>query len=709
MSFKTFMQTQYDDIPPEAFQARYEEYQVSHLNELSETFFRTARGDEWFQCRYNPVKLMESETETTAEASRQAAALKALVLSKPAFAVKEFRLGPEYAPILSRLGTMQATPQEPEDRSSSADSPSELHTSLRHCSGHYDRTLAFSSIHACCTRGAFKTAITDALAAADPPIAAPERIILGQPVWTAANKFERSPARFERSGWIVMPTADDAKAALVALLELRIGVPGPNDEERGEPTTLFTFCPQVVMHTPRANFVMSDIFSIASRVAYDTVRAVELSATMDGFRSVPEESRLAALLAEIPAEAFVLPTDKLDLAIGYLRRVHLLSYYMGKKFVDEAHMLTYAANIQSRSAPYRLEETASSVVGGAEGAAADAGTAEAVVVAAGSGASEGEAPTEAEAETTSKKRKAEDQGEGSGADAATDAPAAPIVAEEARVTPAAPVTKAPPPLNPLDRRIDDIVSSLHGRELTRDQDDARDILAEQGRVFDELIASQCKYEVDPAALRPDPEASHAEQVLAEVEDIYRRLAPDKVDELAGLVAQYVGAEDRLLIETKQRFCKARCCYPACNKLFKNIDFLKKHVKAKHVLFAAEPMLRVSEPHMRARYDALDVALRQLPPVDVEKDGQVLQMNVQEVWASVHEKARSKGRGRPLDGHHRGGARGSGDGYRDDRRMSGGRGRDLQLVVPMPRDDAHPMPAQSNRPVTSYMDVDAPKV
>ena len=42
---------------------------------------------------------------------------------------------------------------------------------------------------------------------------------------------------------------------------------------------------------------------------------------------------------------------------------------------------------------------------------------------------------------------------------------------------------------------------------------------------------------------------------------------------------------------KEKDEKVRCWFPFCNKLFKNLDFLKKHVVLKHDYFAADLILK----------------------------------------------------------------------------------------------------------------------
>jgi hypothetical protein len=104
----------------------------------------------------------------------------------------------------------------------------------------------------------------------------------------------------------------------------------------------------------------------------DTTKATLLAELLDEYRQVPLESRLAAINADTALTAALdtlgdgstsvefssgqIPlcgaTAKLDLALGYLRRVHFVSYYGGKRFRDEAHMLSLSASVIYRSLPY---------------------------------------------------------------------------------------------------------------------------------------------------------------------------------------------------------------------------------------------------------------------------------------------------------------------------------------------------------------------
>lgn len=80
--------------------------------------------------------------------------------------------------------------------------------------------------------------------------------------------------------------------------------------------------------------------------------------------------------------------------------------------------------------------------------------------------------------------------------------------------------------------------------------------------------------------------------------------------------------------------KCRCCYRYCNKLFKGIDFLRKHLKSKHPDFAEDDFVAISAPFMRTRFEADDISARPLPPVYVETKGRAEVKSVKEILEKV---------------------------------------------------------------------------
>lgn len=89
----------------------------------------------------------------------------------------------------------------------------------------------------------------------------------------------------------------------------------------------------------------------------------------------------------------------------------------------------------------------------------------------------------------------------------------------------------------------------------------------------------------------------------------------------------IEVQDKVMDDVAGEFCldeadgKARCSISYCKKLFKNKEFLKKHIKAKHPELALEKMVRVAEPYMRERYEKEHILQRNLPNIAIEtKDG-----------------------------------------------------------------------------------------
>jgi hypothetical protein len=162
--------------------------------------------------------------------------------------------------------------------------------------------------------------------------------------------------------------------------------------------------------------------------------------------------------------------------------------------------------------------------------------------------------------------------------------------------------------------------------------------------------------------------------------------------------------------------KCRCCYVTCNKLFKGADFLSKHMRLKHEDFAADLLLKDAEPFMRRRFEAEPMGARPLPPVEVEAHGRTELKSVK----AILDKFMPQVAVGAVGGHRREDAAGArrasgGEGRRGqderDRRGAGpGQGgssgapvrQQVQYVEPKPEDN-------HSRKISSYIDVDAPKV
>jgi hypothetical protein len=135
------------------------------------------------------------------------------------------------------------------------------------------------------------------------------------------------------------------------------------------------------------------------------------------------------------------------------------------------------------------------------------------------------------------------------------------------------------------------------------------------------IALKQKAESDPTAVSIDQKDSQA------------------IDKALNTVIDQLTQENCM-----QQDGKARCGLSWCNKLFKGKEFLKKHISSKHSDVFHERLVRVLEPFMKARYDAEDITLRPLPPVEIESSGEILTKSIKEIRESALNRLKSTGTG-----------------------------------------------------------------
>ena len=150
---------------------------------------------------------------------------------------------------------------------------------------------------------------------------------------------------------MTLTTGSNVSMAVKALRDLRVEIPAdPSGSLAADASSLapLSFHLQATVHSPRTLAPLPDFMSTPSRVTFDKTRAVALAALLDEERGVSDETNLAALLNVMAAGA---DSDVLDVAIAYLRRVHLFVYYSGKSFVNEAQMLVIAPSVVCRSLP----------------------------------------------------------------------------------------------------------------------------------------------------------------------------------------------------------------------------------------------------------------------------------------------------------------------------------------------------------------------
>lgn len=461
--------------------------------------------------------------------------------------------------------------------------------------------------------------------------------------------------------------------ALKALRELRIEIPSdsslPIDSTVSPPPTM-TFRLQASIHSPRSLSRLPDFMSTESRIVFDKTRAVALATLLDADRGVPEDTNLAAILRGVATKeeggagqgeqknvTGNLPAaDVLDVAVAYLRRVHLFLYYSGKHFLDEAQLLSSSHSILGRSLP-----PASVTVPDGNGDKENEGVEEKSVEVAEKETVEAKSVEVAERETV--------EATSDSATAISDS----VISEYLGPT--------NPTIVALDTRVAEFIQIMETRvgqskegaevELTADERDAKAISEAQNKVISEIAGQNC------------------------------------ID---------MGENS-----------KVRCAVSECKKLFKGKEFLQKHIQNKHPELVFERLVRIAEPYMLTRYEAVDITARLLPPVEIEgREDRIEERSVREIRDIALNKTlvhRQAGSSNSINNNNRRAEKRRHSNDFSDDRGGGGWGGDnrYRMSLEGPRDHREgfipppppfsappiPRPDPNARTLKAYRDVDAP--
>lgn len=150
-----------------------------------------------------------------------------------------------------------------------------------------------------------------------------------------------------------MSSVAAAKEAVVVLKDLEVKVPFGPDLDKEDAPIAHTFKLQCTIHNTRSLNDLPENFSNPQRIRADILRATKLAHLLDEDRQVSPDRRLAAFLCHESILGLVTkPTEHLDLCIAYLRRVHFVAFYGGKRFRDESHLLAMSSSLAFRSKQY---------------------------------------------------------------------------------------------------------------------------------------------------------------------------------------------------------------------------------------------------------------------------------------------------------------------------------------------------------------------
>ena len=109
VTYKNFMLNQPDDVPPEVFQRRYEDFQVQYIMDFSTNFFENNKNEEWFRERYDPYKQYEMELETTKNIQIESTKFKSEFLAFTEQFMESLRLDPVKRPSVPLIITAATT------------------------------------------------------------------------------------------------------------------------------------------------------------------------------------------------------------------------------------------------------------------------------------------------------------------------------------------------------------------------------------------------------------------------------------------------------------------------------------------------------------------------------------------------------------------------------------------------------------------------
>lgn len=330
------------------------------MDNLSDEFFRVKKHEDWFRDRYDPSRLVEQEQNVKEWALKESLTFKSY-----------FKDHVEEVLAAVDLDPLPPTRDHRGNESPDASKIAPQAVISKHLPGHEQRTVYLAGIPESCTKNQLRSAVLAALAnpltnrydldnavnqsslEPDVVIAAPERILVSQPTWSS-----RLSPQFERNAWLVMPTVNDALNAVKALKYLIVSIRASETlSSSPEGEIVFEFTLNATIHRPRAGPVLPSFVSHQARIETDTAAALEIARLVDEERDIPADSRLEAILSVDPEALKAKPTSTLDLTIAYLRRVHFIAFYGGKRCRDEAHLLAVSSSVVHRTSPFLPESS----------------------------------------------------------------------------------------------------------------------------------------------------------------------------------------------------------------------------------------------------------------------------------------------------------------------------------------------------------------
>lgn len=531
--------------------------------------------------------------------------------------------------IVVNNSNSDVTVSVPPASSTADDIPSHIASdSGKYIPGHLDRTLYLTGIHANCPKQIVKDSIfsvvkileleqegsEDADAEVSPFLQQVkshsvelgldedsdiydlivDRLLISQPTWTNRGKFERS-------GWLVLRNTKYVDEMLRLLKDLEIVVPGSVSPHTGEPAVdSYRFNITVNQHVTKSYKHNNSRGSskIVPNINSDESAARRIAWYLDEERNIPNEYRLHSILsivdpiidASTGLEYVFFTTDVLDIAVNYLKRVHLIAFYECKRFIDEAHLLSINSSIALRDVRYyghtNVDKRIKKHVGVA---ASDCDTENSML---NSDVNNG----------TFENRLVPNF-------------------EQRRIK----------TIPYLDRRLEAMLFDLHNKGYNKMlrlkvlNATGGDASAEEETNNNASSSKDVGEGAQSVSTDADMTSSN-DNAMSEgtsampqtpSQDILK-IPQDEQDALAIATAQEAAlnawSEELVVHEADGR---ARCGYAWCDKLFKAPEFVKKHLRSKHSALSMDIAIECSKPFMWERYNRDSIYARPLPSVPVE--------------------------------------------------------------------------------------------
>jgi hypothetical protein len=203
MSFNEFKSKQSNNASIDDIQTRYHEKCTLYVNDFSDNFFNNNKKEEWFQDRYNPVKIYNQEAYTKTWAALESENMFNDLSTSPVEVIKAMCLDLPTSFNIDGIRNVKNSKDEGTDTIVNEVSISSIskddeedkvistkHINGGHIAGHEKRTIYLNYIHANCQKSVFTNTIIDAFTEAKIP--SPIRVVISQPVWNKHSKFERN-------------------------------------------------------------------------------------------------------------------------------------------------------------------------------------------------------------------------------------------------------------------------------------------------------------------------------------------------------------------------------------------------------------------------------------------------------------------------------------------------------------------------------------